>query len=199
MYVGNWATLELRHLEKSKLRLLQLSSKSKSPYLISPNLWEELKHVVCAGLHPAFPSEQCMHWHYTPETVLFKVGCHIPAVESTFSQAAAPPRTSSTSFNFGYFLLFTCTRDKTCHSSGIYAHVKPAALFWKQPWLKIWLGSDIMCIVIVCLTFLVMLCTYGQVLQANLMHFCPSSTIKTFPQVGQKSSMLVKKCMHLKL
>lgn len=31
----------------------------------------------------------------------------LPAVESTFSQAAEPPRTSSTSFSLGYFLLFT--------------------------------------------------------------------------------------------
>lgn len=42
------------------------------------------------------------------------------------------------------------------------------------------------------LTFLVMLCTYGQVLQANLMHFCPSSTINTFPHVGQKRSIFIR-------
>lgn len=32
----------------------------------------------------------------------------VPAVESTFSHAAAPPSTSSTSFSRGYFLLLTC-------------------------------------------------------------------------------------------
>lgn len=35
-------------------------------------------------------------------------GPALPAVESTFSQAAAPPSTSSTSFSRGYFLLVTC-------------------------------------------------------------------------------------------
>ncbi len=44
-----------------------------------------------------------------------------------------------------------------------------------------------LCIYVI--TFLVMLCTYGHVLHANLKHFCPSSTINTFPQVGQNMSI----------
>ena len=39
--------------------------------------------------------------------------CNIlPSVESTFSHAAAPPSTSSTSFNFGYFLLLIWIKRK---------------------------------------------------------------------------------------
>ena len=37
-------------------------------------------------------------------------GRYLPSVESTFSQASFPPNTSSTSFNFGYFLLDICQR-----------------------------------------------------------------------------------------
>lgn len=123
---------------------------------------------------------------------------HLPAVESTFSQAAAPPSTSSTSFSFGYFLLFTWEPDNkslthtwtgsNCSNSVAMNYQFKHKLTNTMTWLGVFAYE---------LTFLVMLCTYGQVLQANLMHFCPSSTIKTFPQVGQKRSMLAEKCVYV--
>lgn len=48
-----------------------------------------------------------------------------PAVESTFSQAAAPPSTSSTSFSFGYFRFVTYQTRASLQTLQVSEQYKP--------------------------------------------------------------------------